>query len=336
MSVLRQIQLSFVLMLAATLSGAGFFSQCAIDEIEFTKKELEGLTIIDGLSPWMISATQKVFILLTDPKGNALDQENNSIDAILTRLNSIKANSTLSKNQAGSSWSEIKYLKEQHQDIRDRSPDTPPDVESILVDTLAQLNSLGQAIKKVAEDSNLVLDVELDSYYLMDLVVTQAPNILRHITDDLNLSNSTLLDFSTVNKTSIKLRDTDLSTAISELQFSAFNMRKSIYNYDATSKKLLRDSVTLEKLVHDVIVTNEQAANQQNKARLAIDSRQELTSGIALIWASSSQILRQLLNNRLDLLYSNFALRLGLIFLLFIAGSYFLVRNHRCFAEKNL
>jgi hypothetical protein len=118
-------------------------------------------------------------------------------------------------------------------------------ISSENVKTVSLKNLLENSLSlnsKVGDTSNLILDPDLDSYYIMDLTLLKIPNILSHIMDTQNI----LLKYASQKKIS-EVEKRSFYIEIIEMEKAFEDTHKSLtisYNYNNKISKRLDDSFT--------------------------------------------------------------------------------------------
>jgi len=148
--------------------------------IEFAAKERQSLrytNALRGLLEQLLEHQQLTAIYHAEPtQAQALSQavlnQNVSMDIAIEQVDA--ADQALGKTlNTTSQWTSIKAHWQQFKPAQfARSPETNRVLHSLLISDVLAL------IFRVGDQSNLILDPDLDSYYLMDAVVTQLPRLL--------------------------------------------------------------------------------------------------------------------------------------------------------------
>jgi methyl-accepting chemotaxis protein len=160
--------------------------------IRFAELEIDGETLLDPLRDLTIEISRHR--RLTDRPGPELAETTGQIDRHFEALKSARAQvgdrlKITPEGLKAASMEELlpETLMGQWQDLRDRGAQlSPGDRRQRYDDLLQKLSRLGT---RIGDSSNLILDPDLDSYYLMDVSVVGLPLVQSRINDILDLGN---------------------------------------------------------------------------------------------------------------------------------------------------
>lgn len=146
--------------------------------IEFAAKERQGLRYTNALRDLLEHLIQHQQLAQAYRPGDqtrlqAILSQNTTVDVSIQQIDKIDQELGKTLNTTNR-WKGIKVHWQQFKHgLTTRSPET----NRVLHD--AFMNDLLTLVVHVGDQSNLILDPDLDSYYLMDAVITQLPNMLR-------------------------------------------------------------------------------------------------------------------------------------------------------------
>lgn len=166
-------------------------------QTEFTDKELAGLAIIKELSVLIVEVPYHQKLVINKQKGyseleNAIQYSRltitNSIDALLYVVEEYR--SELNLNVTNYKFAEYPdalppKIKEYWAKINENSGSMS--IDEIMNSHRALLDRLLQLTKITGDESNLILDPELDSYYMIDILLMNMPVFIREYNEATNL-----------------------------------------------------------------------------------------------------------------------------------------------------
>jgi methyl-accepting chemotaxis protein WspA len=165
------------------------------NNIRFAELEIDGEMLLEPLRDLTIAVPRHQ--RLSDRSGPELLETTSQINRLFDDLKSIrnKVGDRLQISAAGlrtASMEELlpETLSQQWQDLRDRGSQLSQADRQQRYDELTQ--KLSRLVTRIGDSSNLILDPDLDSYYLMDVSVVGLPLAQTRINDILNLGNRIL------------------------------------------------------------------------------------------------------------------------------------------------
>jgi twitching motility protein PilJ len=127
-------------------------------------------------------------------------------------------------------------------------------------------NHLVPLVLETANTSNLILDPDLDTYYVMDVLVNKLPELADELSDIQDRSAKSLTSFNTAARAKIA-GDVDLAKALvtdslRSLSFAAQTSPEQVAGLQATARKLEANLITLTETVQNQVINpNKPSAN---------------------------------------------------------------------------
>ena len=207
--------LAFVLPIAVLLV---FMVSGFQHNIDFAQKEIYGCSLIRRLAELSeLTARHQRMLAAPAREQSALAAAEKSLDGALAALAAEVARSgalvqidAASLKQAGLEFLSPAALEEDWRNLKSRSADMGS-AESALAHT-AMLDAVQGLIKRIGEGSNMVLDPNLDSSYLIAVAVTALPAAQCRLTEVLQLLQTGGADRSRLLPFAVILRDIDRGT----------------------------------------------------------------------------------------------------------------------------
>jgi methyl-accepting chemotaxis protein len=211
------------LIVTITQNRAIHFGNKEIDGISYNKKVL-------NLSFLFLEADISRNRLLNDLESNqnAIHENQGKIDSTLQEISQLEI-------QMGEEMNSKDEFTQLHSLLTSITTEKNSSVSlNNLLESSLSLNA------KVGDTSNLILDPDLDSYYIMDLTLLKIPNSLSHIMDTQNI----LLKYASERKIS-DIEKRSLYIEIIEMEKAFEDTHKSLtisYNYNSKISKRLEES----------------------------------------------------------------------------------------------
>jgi len=175
------------------------------------------------------------------------------------------------------------------------------------------LEDVMNAIAHVGDSSNLILDPDLDSYYIMDITLLALPKAFQQVQQTVNFLQTHNLDQTGVDKESMlqlatfafQLRDTTARIS-SDIQ-TAINEDKKFYGSSLSLQRELpikqKEFVnSMEKMILnlDRLVAQKPGENVQILQPTLLNSATEALDQSYILWVKSAEELENLLEVRMD------------------------------------
>jgi methyl-accepting chemotaxis protein len=197
------------------------------------------------------------------------------------------------------------------------------------------INSMNNLINRIGDSSNLILDPDLDSYYVMDMILIKLPTIIEKSSslkieiEKFNQTKEPTLD----DKANILIKKGEIAALVDGINASFNSMIKG--SPDGSSKinlendfKILKESMDAFLKQIDVMVKSGNA-DKENMNNFVKDYQTVMPKYFDF-WKNACQELDRLLHKRIDGFYTNmyktFTLSFILILLCLIA-SYYIYRS---------
>ncbi len=270
--------------------------------IDFTQQEIHGNQVIGKMIP-VYKSTLDLHLALT--VGN---QE--QIPAL--------------QKQVGSSFEEVKNL---HKSLsikntgekfdafeKQLTASLKGDVSFEKVNTL--LNSMGDYVEAIGNESNLILDPDLDSFYTMDSTVVQIRKALDQITYIANLSTSALADqaIQTQEKESFVLANGKLEMALSNIEGNYGSASKNNASGDVEKNLKEQTSKLIAQINNFRNVSSNLFSNPYDPKALPelFKVYGDVIKSSSVYWSSCQAQLDSLLSIRAAGFYKSFYINLGI------------------------
>ncbi len=316
LSVGRKLTLIYLLDLTAVIYVSGILIHEKFNAIDFTRKEIVGAEYS--------AAVRDVLMQPFLQNGVASGVANDALQR-LTRAREAHDDDLKTKEASQafvSSWQSLTA----HQG----SPSAANEAANAIATATAKRQMVRQArelLTTVGNQSNLILDPDLDSYYAMSLVALRFPELLEVLNDTMRIVPAT--PSSTQSPTQIPPggladRRTELLILAGRLDAVALGIRSDYTQAFAAGGPQQREALTpgreaLEKRLGEFLAAVQALADghvdpqglQQLSAHYA-DSLDALTNA----WAGTAIDLERLLHDRVDLLFTRMWLHLGTALLL--------------------
>jgi methyl-accepting chemotaxis protein len=262
--------------------------------IHFGNKEIDGVNYnykVINLGFLFIEADIFRNRVLNDIEStqNAIHENQGKIDSTLQEISQLEIqmgdemNSKVEFTQLNSLLTSISTEKEKAESLKN------------LLESSLSLNA------KVGDTSNLILDPDLDSYYIMDLTLLKIPNTLSHIMDMQNI----LLKYASERKIS-EVDKRSLYIEIIEMEKAFEDTHKSLsisYNYNSKIRKRLEESFgklkSNEKELLSFLKNNIETQNPPDLEKTK-ELLKNLIFQIKIVYDNSTKLQIELLENRVN------------------------------------
>lgn len=277
-----------------------FLTQGPNKDIAFAQKEKEGNACLRPLAKVLDQAPQ--FFL---SNGKDASQARSEIEAALEALNKVATADGLEFNQsalekARRAGADPQGIRRQWDALRLESGRSVPSGEQRSNAALGNfLDTVGNAIAHAGDKSNLILDPDLDSYYLMDVTLNTLVGNSRRIAD--------LLASADINHPSEAAARIQLAICAAKLQDELASVRTHFSTAYAEDANFNGVSPTLKPQTEGLLRKYEEAAGKlisaldpaSNAAPAAIiEAATTARSANAALWSSALTELDQLLGMR--------------------------------------
>jgi CheY-like chemotaxis protein/signal transduction histidine kinase len=315
----------------------------ALSVVDFSKKELLGTKYINQLLPLFenIQRYRQLELINTDGNTTTENEIKNLQNAIDTEVNSIseldeildaELSTTPSWNALKQKWEKIKSSISQ-QDLENRY--------RLLTDFIQDLLTF---VVHIADTSNLTLDPDIDSYYLMNIISTKLPATMENIAKLRDLANNNLIQLSKENMEQWIIAGSTLRVDLQNI----LQGYDKIFKYDKSLKPPYAS--ILPKLNADIIdYTNLLGHSVENKGNItpaSVDAVSERADSLLqqtyFLFKLSMQDLNNVINTRIDgqlhQLYLNLILSLisTVILVYSLLGIYYSVKQYIYDLNKTL
>jgi methyl-accepting chemotaxis protein len=246
MNLLNKMKLwqKLALMVAVLMVPTAYIVTLLIEEknisINFTQKEMAGIEYLKPVYSLLLHVMEHRGMVYLQESGDTgintrLDEKQQAINIDLERIaaveiiHGISLNTSMRLTAVKNGW---QNLKDQVQGL---SREESFDQHTALIDAIAAL------ITQVNDTSNLVLDQELDSSYLIDVTVTKMPSLLETMA---TLREKNAAVYLSAQTDEIQ---TDLSALVDSVQHQAIAIRHSMevaFEYNPDITPLLAGSVS--------------------------------------------------------------------------------------------
>lgn len=303
LSISTKIKAIFFISLIPIVFLFFLFSNEKMSVVQFAEKEKEGNNLIIELSPIMNA--------LLHLHGSVVSEQP---DDIVKNQNNLKEHSSaLSKLQKTTSISNIQEKFSAVQKSLNVLINPSP-TSKLTTQAIDDINGL---IEAVGNESGLVLDPDLDSFYIMDTTVVQVPGALGDFSKILLLQTQT---------TPEALKDRVLS--VGHLNSARGNIDK---NYTSSSKNNASGTVentlknatqdTIKSFVNFIEVSEKTTGNasRENKEQIKNQYFQSIKTTLDY-WSKTQNELNNLLDARISGIYTSFYMSLGIsVFLIMLS-----------------
>lgn len=327
----KKLGLAFLAFTIPLVLTVYFLMVTAFDNIDFTFKEVEGVKLV---SP-SVHLLQKMAIhrgasngYLNGNKelGSKLSTLGNNVDLALSNLDEvISVNLSIDiKQEAKSLRDKWKLLSSVNKNLSAK-------------ESLAKHNDIIDSIIlliiKIADSSNLTLDPEIDSYYLMAAVVVDLPGMANHL-GIARAVGASALSKKNVNKVDRRILISKTVKVESQLANVINGMNAIFHENSELKSKLLSQYENTNKEVDIGVTLLTQEILESNKPSYsAIQYFEKMTQAIDDVYRLNevlSQELIVLLENRIIKEQSSLYSKLLFIILFIITGiflAYFITKN---------
>jgi len=268
-------------------------------DIEFSSLEITGAQILPDAKELLIN-TQKLRGLTAAYQGGAesflskVNNQSNILKEILLKLEKTVKNAKL--KEVDNSFSSVKsqLLNTISSALSKSKKQTFKDYTSVIKAELA-------LIIKVGDMSNLILDPDLDTFYLMDLVVNKLP-LITEATGKARGVGSGVLTSKNINE-DMRIKLTVFMATIKNNLESVESGLKSAYSYNKELQNIIDPEFTRLSSKVDVFLKR---IDNINNNKFDIDAKTYFESGTSVIndtvalYDLSNKNLLRLLNNRVD------------------------------------
>lgn len=219
----------------------------------------------------------------------AISENQNKIDSIFKELSLLEDQMGVEMNSK-EEYDKLKLLLTTISNDKDKKVSLKN-----LLDSSLSLNS------KVGDTSNLILDPDLDSYYIMDLTLLKIPNSLSHImeTQTILLKYSSERKISESDKRSLYIEIIEMEKAFEDTH----NSLTISYNYNNKIKKRLDESfIKLKETEKALLFFLKSSIDTQNPPDL--EKSKELLKNLIFqinkVYENSTKLQIELLENRVN------------------------------------
>ena len=292
------IQMKLTLILMISLAPIALLLYLFIEEkrasIEFSSLESEGVSLMKVLTPVIQSAA--------DTHGAHFKPNAGEPSPYLEKLS--QNFSIFEKAIARSSISGLEKISKQTKDVI-----TTLSLSPTLENTLQSLKDLDSTLEAVGDKSNLVLDPDLDSFYVMDTVIFQTYPLIQALGKIMYLQTQTtesaqkekILSLGGIHKSLSSIRD-GIQTAIEN--------NKSGY----IETQLQKDTQTFLLFMNNIL--NKMELNEP----LNYEIYAQIVKNITEYWGKTQNTLDYLLVERIKNIRHSFFMNLGIVAALLIAA----------------
>ncbi len=294
LSISTKIKIIFVTLLIPIVYIFFLFAQEKMTDIRFAEKEREGNRLIAKITP--------VLDTVLHLHGSLVEGGQNQSDQINTSQKSLKEQSSeLSYLQKNTSIGNIQEKFTATQKSIDVLATQTSSVE-LTTKTIGDLNGL---IEAVGNESGLVLDPDLDSFYIMDTAVVQLRNVFEELSKILAFQGYASNQPSTGGH-----KNRERVLAIGHLNSSIENIGK---NYESASKNNASGSVesalkdSMQQTVK--VLKNFIDESEKKSQNLSPEMYQEYENAIKTTldyWTNTQNELNTLLEARISGIYAAF------------------------------
>jgi len=239
--------------------------------------------------------------------------------------------------------SEMHYGESQGMGTKDLADALKKSLESILIQKAPEdlhqkvslaIQDLNKLIVRIGDYSNLILDPDLDSYYVIDMILIKLPNViektssLTHVIEKLNLQEATLDE-----KANVLVKKGEVSSLIDGLVSSYQSMSKaspdgaSQENLDSEFKPLKESMENFLKEIDNILKEKE---NSQQKLQDFKNTYTLLIKKYFSFWQKACVELDRLLEKRILGFYANMYKTFSISFMLILlclSASYYIYRS---------
>ncbi|MDZ4717760.1 MAG: hypothetical protein SH847_04770 [Roseiflexaceae bacterium] len=306
-----------LLLVLPLILAIGLLLSETMPRIEFTNRELAGARYIEQLRNLMVQVDES-HVLVDEGQSEQMLAHQPTIAASLAAVRNDAVLDTLFSTRSA-----LLPIQELHQSLQQAMARN--DREAIDQGHIAMISSLREEIRRVGDTSNLILDPELTTYYLMDTAVVQAP------------SRAVLLlnvDHTIDRPTTSANVSFELSVLAGQLAGNVDATRNGLQVALAHDAKLdgeltavLADSLTSATALTEALRATGKSGllNTEQTRALSSDAFQ---SNMRL-WRSSLIALNTRLQQRIDLLWQKNLLAGGVAIVLLFCVIYLLIAFYR-------
>lgn len=193
----RKLILLTVLLLLPTMLLLKFFVVSKNESIEFTAKEVIGVNYLEKIYPLQIGIAKHRFLMmqfLNGETGNKQDLTNTQqeVDQYFTAFELLSQQGKYYFN----AYNILQPIKKLWVDISSANNNDP---KKSFEDHTLLITDINDLIVHIADKSNLILDPDLDTFYLMDLSVSAIPNLIEAL-DQTRHAVSNTINSTTLSK----------------------------------------------------------------------------------------------------------------------------------------
>lgn len=291
-----RLKYKFIIIILLASFPAGFatylLAKEASSSINFTAKEVAGRDYLQPLSDLhqFVGEHRVAYLSSLVDTDSAIKQAGGMLAKSITQVNAmhLELNKTL---ELGSRWDDTRLSIETLM-----STDAGLDYDTAMQlhdQTLASINTLAQV---VGDRSNLILDPELDSYYLMDAILMKIPPALDALTKyQVSFSEKTGFMYQLPNQYALKN-----IASVTNMAYESVNVAKEqnpeLVEALSADNEIFRDSYTLALASLEKVRVNSTAELQK---QAFADTEKAITNGYLLFDNVNIQ-LNRLLNARID------------------------------------
>ena len=332
LSIGGKLALIAILMLLPTLVLIGLFTQEKSVNIEFAQKEIRGVDYLSSLKQLLVkltehrNATDSYLTSAAGQDNSATVQFSKQVDDAIKAVDAVDLQFG-AEFKSTESWQQIKqdWVALQPQALQ-LSADANFKRHSALVE---QVNAL---MVHVSDQSNLTLDPEVSSYYLMSVVSIRLPELLDHVNEHRSIGTATAKKGGVLDEKSkieIAVLDQHILERLSETQHDM----AAVYEQEPELKTLIGDKenefVSQLSTFADVIKQEIYLAQSVHvSAEKVFTSGSAALHSINSLYDAASPLLKTLLQKRVDGLQADKYRQLGIIALVVltvIAIGFFIV-----------
>jgi len=288
-SIAQRLTLIAVAMLIPTVFLAQIFVSKINADVDFSKKERDGVEYLNAVWPAFSAAANNSFLELDDNFNK-------------TRQ---KLDGEMKTKEAADVFADAKKT-----------------------DKVSRMANASSLIAKISDGSNLTLDPDLDSYYIMDVVAFKMPNFMiaaNELSDLVNKQNGNgARSFS--EGAAIVMAKSKVETAYGALTGSLDTAIGA--SADGSLKKALEAQKTIVAEKMNALVVQSDASVKAIGEGSIVTNAQELSAATlqvenqsSVLWNLSSKELDRLLKARIAKKYNELYTDLGVVLLLLIVAS---------------
>lgn len=301
MRVWQKLAFSMGLLLLVAVLATTSLIDFTREDIAFTEKELQGIRYIDQLQPLLQH--------LPEHRGTAAQLLNGDRDAqsrlVSKRMQVDEALASLEKTEQGlgeglKTDEKLRQIKANWEGLKDQL--SIMDARGSFTRHSQLIAQVMDLIADIANQSNLVLDPGLDSYYLIDLMVFDVPEIKEHIATMRGLGSGMIASGSRGNAQADTLFE--LAVITGQTQKKLASSLRQAYTVNADLKT--RINVNVDALNSRLEAFKNQVINISRGNIASMNSNTFFTEGSNLIaeynnlHTSVSSALTQLFEKRID------------------------------------